>query len=82
MQGRHCKADISNNCPGFGRGVRGGLMHKMITVRVTPDQHKKIKMLSAETGLSIKEIFWLGVDRAEKVKEEYELVRRGVEDER
>ena len=26
-------------------------------------------MLSAETGLSIKEIFWLGVDRAEKEKD-------------
>ena len=44
-------------------------MEKMITVRVTPDQHKQIKMLSAETGLSIKEIFWLGVDRAEKEKD-------------
>ena len=44
-------------------------MDKMITVRVTAEQHKKIKMLSAETGLSIKEIFWLGVDRAEKEKD-------------
>ena len=41
-------------------------MEKMITVRVTPDQHKQIKMLSAETGLSIKEIFWLGVEQAER----------------
>ena len=39
-------------------------MDKMITVRVSAEQHKQIKMLSAETGLSIKEIFWLGVDRA------------------
>ena len=41
-------------------------MTKMITVRVTAEQHRQIKMLSAETGLSIKEIFWLGVERAEK----------------
>ena len=39
-------------------------MKKMITVRVTADQHKQIKMLSAETGLSIKEIFWIGVEQA------------------
>ena len=44
-------------------------MDKMITVRVSAEQHKKIKMLSAETGLSIKEIFWLGVDRARDEKE-------------
>ena len=44
-------------------------MDKMITVRVSAEQHKKIKVLSAETGLSIKEIFWLGVDRAEKEKD-------------
>ena len=44
-------------------------MEKMITVRVTAEQHKQIKMLSAETGLSIKEIFWLGVEQAEKEKD-------------
>ena len=44
-------------------------MQKMITVRVTAEQHKKVKMLSAETGLSIKEIFWLGVERARDEKE-------------
>ena len=41
-------------------------MDKMITVRVSAEQHKQIKMLSAETGLSIKEIFWLGVEQAER----------------
>ena len=44
-------------------------MEKMITVRVSAEQHKQIKVLSAENGLSIKEIFWLGVDRAEKEKD-------------
>ena len=44
-------------------------MDKMITVRVSAEQHKQIKVLSAETGLSIKEIFWLGVERARDEKE-------------
>ena len=39
-------------------------MAKLITVRVTPEQHQEIKILAAETGLTIKQIFWLGFGRA------------------
>lgn len=43
-------------------------MEKMITVSVTPEQHQETKILAAELCMSIKEIFWLGVEQAEKEK--------------
>lgn len=34
---------------------------KVITVRVSPDEHKKIKILAAETGKTIKQLFLEGI---------------------
>lgn len=48
--------------------IKRDKMEKMITIRVTAEQHQQVKVLAAELGMSIKEIFWLGVEQAEKEK--------------
>jgi len=45
---------------------------KAITIRFTLDEHKKIKVLAAEAGKSLKEIFLEGVA---KVKAEVEKAK-------
>lgn len=42
---------------------------KVITIRVSPGEHKKIKILSAETGKTIKALFLEGIA---KIKAEEE----------
>lgn len=50
--------------------------HKTISVAMTQDEHRRIKVLAAHAGLSFKDIFWIGVAQVEK-KEARKAAKEG-----
>lgn len=42
---------------------------KVITIRVSPEEHKKIKILAAETGKTIKRLFLEGIAKIQTERE-------------